>query len=296
MITLKNDTLTAIIEAKGAELQSMVHKNGIQYMWSGDAAFWGKHSPVLFPIVGSLKDDTYYYNDKAYKLPRHGFARDMVFTAKQVNEIEAVFTLKYSKKTLEVYPFPFTLKLRYQLQDNRLLCTYEVSNTGENDMYFSVGGHPAFALPLVKGTAYTDYFLLFSKAEALQRYKLIEGLTSDDKEMVETIACKPGTENAAIKLQLKPELFYDDAIVLKHLQNYYTTLASNKHTHGLQFDFTGFPFLGIWAAKNAPFVCIEPWCGVTDTITHNQQLKDKEGIIGLKTKGSWQRTWSVTCF
>ena len=102
MITLKNDMLTAIIESKGAELQSLVHKNGIQYMWSGDASFWGKHSPVLFPIVGSLKDDTYHYNNKAYKLPRHGFARDMVFTARQLHENEAVFTLKHSKKTLEV--------------------------------------------------------------------------------------------------------------------------------------------------------------------------------------------------
>ena len=204
MITLKNDMLTAIIESKGAELQSLVHKNGIQYMWSGDASFWGKHSPVLFPIVGSLKDDTYYYNNKAYKLPRHGFARDMVFTARQLHENEAVFTLKHSKKTLEVYPFPFTLKLRYQLQDNRLLCTYEVTNTGESDMYFSIGGHPAFALPLVNGTVYTDYFLLFSKAESLQRYKLINGLTSDAKEMVQTIACKPGTENAAIKFLLSP--------------------------------------------------------------------------------------------
>jgi galactose mutarotase-like enzyme len=159
-----------------------------------------------------------------------------------------------------------------------------------------VGGHPAFALPLVKGTQYTDYNLLFSKPETLYRYKLTNGLTSDEKEAIRTMACTPVTEDGAIKLPLTPELFYDDAIVLKHLQNHYTTLASEKHDHGLHFDFTGFPYLGIWAAKDAPFVCIEPWCGITDNTGHNQQLKDKEGIITLKPGGTWQRTWSVSCF
>lgn len=296
MITLKNDTLTAIIHTKGAELQSLVHKNGIQYMWHGDPAFWGKRSPVLFPIVGTLINDTYFYKEKAYQLGRHGFARDMVFSSKKVNDKEVVFTLTQNEQTLAVYPFLFTLKLRYQLRGNRLLCTYEVENTGKTDLYFSIGGHPAFALPLVKGTSYTDYSLLFSKAEPLQRYKLENGLTGDVKETLPTVACKPGTENAAIKLPLTHALFYEDAIVLKHLQNYYTTLATNKHEHGLQFDFTGFPYLGIWAAKDAPFVCIEPWCGVTDNIHHNQNLPEKEGIIGLKAGGTWQRSWSVTCF
>ena len=296
MITLKNETITAIVHPKGAELQSLLHKNGIQYMWSGDAAYWGKHSPVLFPIVGTLKNDTYYYKDKAYQLSRHGFARDKVFTSKQTGKSEAVLTLAEDEETLKVYPFPFTLNLRYQLQDNRLLCTYEVINTGNSEMLFSIGGHPAFAVPLVKGTVYTDYYLLFSKAEPLIRYKLDNGLIADEKQALETIACIPGTENAAIKLLLKPDLFYEDAIVLKHLQNYYTTLASNKHSHGLQFDFTGFPYLGIWAAKNAPFVCIEPWCGITDSIHHNQQLAKKEGIIALKAGGSWRRSWSVACF
>ena len=296
MVTLKNDNLTVVINPKGAELQSLVHKNGLQYMWSGDAKFWGKRSPVLFPIVGTLINDTYNFNNKSYKLPRHGFARDMLFSSKKINEHEAVFTLTHSEQTLTIYPFHFTLKLRYHLRNNRLICTYEVTNTGDTEMYFSIGGHPAFALPLVKGTNYTDYALLFSKAEPLYRYKLDNGLTTDSKERVETIACKPGTENAAIKLPLKPELFYDDAVVLKHLQNYYTTLASNKHDHGLQFDFTGFPYLGLWAAKDAPFICIEPWCGITDNIKHNQNLPEKEGIIALKAGGNWQRSWSVTCF
>lgn len=297
MITLQNKLLTASINPKGAELQSLLHKNGLQYMWNGNATFWGKHSPVLFPIVGTLKDDTYYYKDKAYQLPRHGFARDMEFSPKLINKEEAVFTLKQNKETLKVYPFEFTLKLRYQLRENRLLCSYEINNPGAGELLFSIGGHPAFSLPLVKGTAYTDYYLLFSKEETLLRYKLNNGLISDAREPIETFAVKKQhSADTAIQLPLTQELFYEDAIVLKHLENHYTTLATDKHEHGLQFDFTGFPYLGIWAAKNAPFLCIEPWCGITDNTQHNQQLEKKEGIITLKAGGAWQRTWSVTCF
>lgn len=295
IITLKNDLVTAGISPKGAELQSLLHTNGIQYMWSGDASYWGKHSPVLFPIVGTLKNDTYYYKNQAYELTRHGFARDMMFTAKQVNSQEAIFILTENADTLKVYPFPFVLKLHYRLSKNRLLCTYEVNNPGNSELYFSVGGHPAFAVPMVKGTVYTDYYLQFSKAETLYRYKLLNGLTSNEKEIVATVAAKPGTD-ADIRLPLTPSMFYEDALVLKHLENHYTTLASDKHSHGIHFDFTGFPYLGIWAAKDAPFVCIEPWCGITDNVGHNQQLKDKEGIILLKPGGTWQRSWSVTCF
>jgi galactose mutarotase-like enzyme len=297
MITLQNELIKASIAPRGAELQSLLHKNGLQYMWSGDANYWGKRSPVLFPIVGSLKDDTYYYHDKAYKLPRHGFARDMDFTAKQINKLEAVFTLTDNPQTRTVYPFAFSLQLRYHLQDDRLLCSYEVMNTGSTEMFFSVGGHPAFALPLTKGTVYSDYYLAFAKTEPLFRYKLNNGLTSDQTEPLKTLAIKhPNAETTGIKLPLTPALFYDDAIVLKRIQNYYTSLASDKHNHGLVVDFTGFPYLGIWAAKDAPFICIEPWCGITDSIHHNQQLEQKEGIIALKAGGAWQRTWSVTCF
>lgn len=297
MVTLQNEVITAEIDPKGAELQSLLHNNGIEYMWNGNPAFWGKHSPVLFPIVGTLKDDTYYFEGKTYQLPRHGFARDMTFASKQVSKEEAVFTLKDNPSTKKVYPFAFVLKLHYHLRDNRLLCTYEVNNPGKGVLYFSVGGHPAFALPMLKGSNYNDHYLLFSKEEPLVRYKLDNGLIGNETETLKTFASsqlKPS--DTAIKLPLSHELFYEDAIVLKHLENHYTTLTSDKHQHGLVFDFTGFPYLGIWAARDAPFVCIEPWCGITDNVGHDKKLEKKEGIIALKPGGAWQRTWSVTCF
>ena len=287
MITLHNETLTAIISPLGAELQSLLHANGLQYMWGGNPAFWGKHSPVLFPIVGTLAGDSYEYGGKMYSLPRHGFARNMVFTVEQAGPSEAVFILASNEETLQAYPFEFTLQLSYQLQDNQLQCSYTVSNPGHKTLLFSVGGHPAFAVPLLPGAAYTDYYLQFNADEPLQRHHLQNGLLSGATEML-------SAPNG--RLALEPGLFYNDAIVLKHLQSDSITLASSKHTHGLHFHYKNFPYLGIWGAKDAPFVCVEPWCGVADSTNHNQKLEDKEGIMQLEAGQSWQRTWMVECF
>ena len=288
MLVIENDKLKAVISAKGAELQSLLNKeNGLEYMWSGDAAYWGKHSPILFPIVGTLKDDTYYYKEIAYQLSRHGFARERVFMKNQISTKEAVFTLEQDVDTLAVYPFAFSLKLRYSLQDTALVCTYEVSNTGYDELLFSVGGHPAFALPMVAGTTYADYHLEFNETEQLHRWKLEGGLIAGHADPLPT----PGN-----KLALQHALFYEDAIVLKDMKSTSITVASDKHTHGLRFNFTGFPFFGIWAAKDANFICLEPWCGIADSVATNQQLAAKEGIITLAANTHWQRSWNVECF
>ena len=288
MIILENEKLRATIAPKGAELQSLINKQtAIEYMWGGSAAYWGKHSPVLFPIVGGLKNDTYYFNDEVYKLPRHGFARDKTFGAAKISETEAVFTITEDEQTLAVYPFAFTFKLRYQLNNNSLSCTYEVFNSGNVDLLFSVGAHPAFAVPITKDTIYTDYYLQFNTTEQLHRWKLLNGLISSAAELL------PTTNN---KLLLTKELFYDDAIVLKNIKSNIITLGCSKHHHGLNFKFDNFPFFGVWAAKDAPFVCLEPWCGIADSVTSIQQLKTKEGINILATNTHWRRSWGVECF
>lgn len=287
MITLQNETLTAVIATKGAELQQLTHSNGINYLWSGNSNYWGKYSPVLFPIVGGLKGDSYFYNNHQYNLPRHGFARDKDFTPQQLSATEVVFVLNDDEQTKTVYPFAFTLKIRYQLNQNWLACTYEVHNPGNGVLPFSVGAHPAFAVPLTQGLQYSDYYLEFNKAENLQRWKLLNGLIATTAEDVPT-------ENN--KLPLQPQLFYEDAIVLKSLQSNCITLATNKNKHGLSFYFNDFPFFGIWAAKDAPFVCLEPWCGIADGVSHNQNLTEKEGINLLAPGEHFERTWSVECF
>lgn len=288
MIILENEYLRAVIVTRGAELQSLYNKKtGIEHIWSGEATYWGKHSPVLFPIVGSLKENTYFYNNQSFSLPRHGFARDKTFEENSVTSTEAVFTVTHDLHTLTVYPFNFILKLRYRLHESLLTCTYEVENPGKEVLLFSLGAHPAFGVPFLQGTGYEDYYLEFNKTETLQRWKLRDGLVSSETSLT------PRTNN---KLYLHAGLFEEDAILLKNMLSNSITLGCDKHPHGFHFTFRDFPFFGIWAAKNAPFVCLEPWCGIADSITHNQQLQEKEGIQTLSPGGHWQRSWEIECF
>ncbi|RYD76462.1 aldose 1-epimerase family protein [Pedobacter agri] len=288
MITLENDYLKVSIAAKGAELQGLYSKETeIEYLWNADPEYWAKYSPVLFPIVGSLKNDHFNYKGKTYNLPRHGFARDHVFKAAQISKTEAVFTLTQSEETLKVYPFQFELKLIYRLIDRKLSLTYEVINTGKDELLFSIGAHPAFAVPNTPNTSYEDYYLAFNTDEKLTYWKLDNGLVANETESIDL---------NGHKLNLKHDLFYNDALVFKTLQSSCISLLNTKNDYGLHFHFEDFPFFGIWAATDAPFVCLEPWCGVADGVNHNQELKQKEGIISLAPNKNWERFWEVECF
>ena len=153
METIQNNKLKVVIDEKGAELKSVIHlDHQLEYMWSGDPAFWGKTSPVLFPIVGTLKDNTYQYDGKPYHLPRHGFARDKVFSVTKKGSQSITFSLSDDNTTQQVYPFDFTFSIIYTIDENRLTVGYEVHNDRNSAMYFSLGGHPAFKLPLSQGT------------------------------------------------------------------------------------------------------------------------------------------------
>ncbi|RZJ81638.1 MAG: aldose 1-epimerase family protein [Flavobacterium sp.] len=288
MIAIKNEHIVVSFAKKGAEVQSIKNAhNATEFLWSGDSVFWGKFSPVLFPIVGALKNDTYYYEGEQYHLPRHGFARDLDFEVNQISEHEVVFELTHSDETLKVYPFQFVLRLRYKIFGATLSCTYEVENPAGQTLLFSVGGHPAFAAPIDKQGIYTDYYLQFSNDTELTYHHIEANLIADKTT---TIQLEDG------KLPLKHELFYDDALVFKNLQSNRISLLNNKNYSGIAFNFDDFPFFGIWAAKDADFVCLEPWGGVADAVNHNQQLEDKEGINSLEANDTWQRTWQVTCF
>jgi len=288
MITLQNEFLSATVHPKGAELQTLCRKdNGLDYLWKGDPVYWGKHSPVLFPIVGSLKGNTYIFEGKSYTLPRHGFARDKNFLAEAISEGEALFTLSDDESSRAVYPFPFIFQVRYRLEGPALEVQYEVHNPGKTPLYFSVGGHPAFAVPLTADTHYEDYYLAFSQPETAGRSVLEDGLL------------KAEATPFLLEEQLVPlshGLFADDAIVLKGLHSDTVSLKSHTTPHGLHFRIKGWPDLGIWAALNAPFVCIEPWQGHADYINHDQQLLHKEGMVELPGGGYWERSWKVDLF
>lgn len=285
---IQNEFLSATISAKGAELQSLYGKQtGIEYLWNGDEHYWAKHSPVLFPIVGTLRENSYFYKEKEYHLPRHGFARDKQFAGEKISDTEIVFTLSDSAETLLAYPFSFILRLRYCLAGAKLICTYEVENPGMGELLFSVGGHPAFAAPISEDSVYEDYYLQWQEEETLYRWKLHGGLIAEKGEPL------PMKQKC---LFLKHDLFYEDAVVIKHMHSKCITLKNKKNEHGIHFHFDGFPFFGIWAAIDAPFVCLEPWCGIADSINHNKEISDKEGIEKLAPNSGWQRTWAVDCF
>lgn len=288
-ISVENDILLVKIKSKGAELVSIRSKEtALEYMWSGDPAFWAKTSPILFPIVGTLKEDTFLYKNKAYNLPRHGFARDMEFEVTESAKDFAVFTLTSSPASIGKYPFEFRLQVRYKLKGNSLHVNYAVGNEGTGEMYFSIGGHPAFKVPLIDGTRYEDYYLMFNKVEEAPRWPI------SDKGLIET---NPAVFiNNTNKIQLTRKLFEQDAIVLKHLHSDCVSIRSLEHDHGLDFYFERFPFFGIWAAKDADFVCLEPWCGIADSVNHNQELIRKEGIEKIGAGESWSREWKVDLY
>jgi galactose mutarotase-like enzyme len=287
-VTIKNELLSARINEKGAELESLFSdETGLEYMWNADPVFWAKSSPVLFPIVGQLKSNTYIFEDKPYSLSRHGFARDMEFEVEETGADHVTFLLRSNEATRLRYPFDFDLRIRYSLERNCLTVSYSVRNITAGAMYFSLGAHPAFAVPLVPGTKYEDYFLAFSNEETILRWKITsDGQISDPESFLQ----------ASKVLPLKKELFASDALVFKGLQSETISIKSSLHNHGLDFSFEGWPYFGIWAAPGADFVCLEPWCGIADSVDHNQSLTEKEGIQTLLPGSTWTREWSVKCF
>ncbi|MFZ6025597.1 MAG: aldose 1-epimerase family protein [Bacteroidota bacterium] len=286
---LSNEYLSISISDKGAELQSIInHNTGLEYMWSGNPDFWGKKSPVLFPIVGGLKNNSYQFNDTIYQLGRHGFARDRRFTVAEQSENSILFSLSDDAETLLVYPFHFSFYVGYHLKENNIHINYRVENTDERGIFFSVGAHPAFAVPLVDGTVFEDYYLQFSEKED----NGIWPLSSDGLIKEEAIPFFTNNDRVA----LRKSLFYGDALVFKSLRSSAISILCNKHTHGLRVTFPGFPFMGIWSTKDADFVCIEPWCGIADSINTSGRLEAKEGIHHLSVGESFQRSWSVQVF
>jgi len=285
MITLENNDLKVQINPLGAELHSVWHKGfKLEYMWNADPAFWPKRSPLLFPIVGLLKDTTYIYKGKKYELPRHGFAWTKQFAVETTTATSATFLLESSQETLAIYPFLFQLRLHYMLDGTTLDVTYDVTNTADDEMYFSVGAHPAFKVPLVDGLSYNDYYLEFSHPETLPLYTLKDSLIADAVPYL----------HAEKRIPLTHELFYKDALVLKNVKSEFISIKSDKNEHGLDYRIDEFPFLGIWAFKDANFVCIEPWEGIADSVDTNQQFTQKEGVVKLDAGDQWQKTWSIT--
>jgi galactose mutarotase-like enzyme len=263
----------------GAELFSLKNSENTEYIWEGNPVFWGKHSPVLFPIVGTLKNNMYYYQGKEYYLSRHGFAREMEFELIEKFENSATFSLVSSIETRKVYPFDFELQICYSLDENKLNIDYKIINNNDSILPFSIGAHPAFALP----KPFEGYSLAFEHNEVLKSYELENDLLSDTTNIIEM------TDN---EVPLTYSLFEKDAIIFKKLQSKSITILDNKNTL-LRVRFDDFPNLGIWTKNNAPFLCIEPWVGYSDTILSSGNIVEKEGIQLVEDHQVMQYNFSI---
>ena len=265
--SIENDYLCAQIKDDGAELHSLYSKQrGFEYLWQGDPAVWYGQAPVLFPVIGRLLDDSFRYAGKSYTLQKHGFARKRKFSLVSCERNEAVFVLKSDAQTLEMYPFAFELYVRFELLGNSLRATHTVVNRGEGDMYFSIGGHPAFNCEI------GDY-LEFDKPETLDTRTI-------DSESILIPARTPVLRDEK-RITITEDIFKKDALILSGMRSRAVTLRSDRHDRSVRFTFGDVPFLGIWAKPGAPYVCIEPWCGVNDDRDRKDDISEKEGIVRL---------------
>jgi len=285
---LENEYVTATINSLGAELCSLqLKEDGTEYLWQADPAYWGRHAPVLFPIVGRLLNNEYSLGGKVYQLSQHGFARDMEFILREHDEQHAVYQLLSNEKTLEKYPSKFELLIEYTLQGHEVIIQYKVKNQDEKDMYFSIGAHPGFRCPLQNGECFEDYYLAFSERETAAKSLLKNGFVSDQTEIV--------LQNDNI-IPLSYELFKDDALVFKGLRSDAIMLKSRKSSKTVMMKCAGFPYYGIWSKPEggAPFICLEPWYGVADKIGDKIDFAEKEGINILKVGECFTCQYSIT--
>lgn len=268
--TLQSGALRVIISDAGAEIIQIEDiLTGRNYLWYGDSAYWGRRSPILFPIVGGLKNKTYKYAGREYPMSQHGFARDREFQMTEHNVDTIWFELKADEESLKVYPFRFRLEIGYRLEGRKITVMWRVANEDKKTMFFSIGGHPAFMCPIDGEGKQTDYYLLFDNKEPLSYGKLsVNGLLETEGHTLDIGGgCMPITEH----------MFDEDALVIEGGQAHQVALAGPDKKPYLTVKFDA-PLFGLWspAKKHAPFVCIEPWYGRCDRESFAGMLADRE--------------------
>lgn len=278
MITLKNENLEVTLTTLGAEMTSIKYNN-YEYLWQADKKYWGRHAPILFPIVGKLKNDECTIKDKKYSMTQHGFARDMEFGIFAQTDKSITFLLENNDETLKKYPFNFELYVKYELVENKIIVKYTVVNSGNDNMFFSIGAHPAFN---IEGE-YKDCTIEFDNNETQPKIFVENGLVkfTDENRL----------DNTKI-LKLTNNSFDEDAIIFKDLESSTVELKS-KGERSVKVNIAGFPYLGIWSKVGAPFICIEPWFGIADTEEHDGNFKKKKGIIELDIGEEFDAAYAI---
>ncbi len=266
---LKKDSLRAVARTKGGELVSLKDADGLEYIWQGDPAFWTGQNPILFPIVGSLKDGKVNIGGKSVEMGRHGFARNMEFSPVEQGEDFVTLELRENEETLSCYPFPFSLKVTHRLLDDGFSTAFTVKNTGDAPMPFCIGGHTAIRCPLQEGERFEDYELLFAESErADSRLLSPEGIILHDGR-------RPMLNERGV-LPLNYDIFAEmDTIIFSMLRSGRVSLVHRERGQGVCLDFHEFPMVAFWTKPGAPYLCLEPWQGCAAYDNESGRFEDK---------------------
>lgn len=286
---IENESLIVEISDHGAELYRIYDKKkGREVLWNADPKYWARHAPILFPNVGKNYLNEYRYHGKKYKTSQHGFARDCDFSFVEQTENQIVHCLKADEKTKENYPFDFELEVTHTLEENRILVGWKVKNNGENQMYFTIGGHPAFRVPVLEGTKQTDYYLKFEDKDNVSYYLLNE---KTGTAMVDKIFELPLEDGF---YQITEGMFETDALIFVNNAVTKASICLPDKQPYVTVEAANFPNYGIWAAKNnAPFICLEPWFGRCDDTGYTGEISEKPGIQTVSSNEEWNATYSI---
>lgn len=289
--TITNQNLEIEIASHGAELKA-VRYCGINYLHDGNPAFWNRTAPLLFPNIGSIKNNETIINNQPYHLTKHGFIREREFNV--IDHEKSSITFRYTSNAddLVLYPFKFQFDVTYQIHGNVLKSYIVITNLSENTMLFNLGLHPAFKVPLFPNESFEDYHFVFEKPGTYD---------------CPTVNLKDGTidyetpsrhfDNLKI-LPLNYQDYQNDALIFQNLATHQISLVNKDESHGVHFEFYDFPILGIWTPNHAKanFICIEPWIGGADSINHNGQFSDKKAIMKLEPKEEKLITYQIKFF
>ncbi len=292
MVQLENKYLTVNINAFGAEMSSVIdNESGYEFVWQADGEFWARHAPALFPIVGRLKEDQYTYNDETYHMTQHGFARDSEFEVEESSDSQATFVLRSNEESLEKYPFPFVLKVRYTLEERALAISYEVINPStEEVMYYGIGGHPAFNVSQSMNDEGQQEFdqvhVTFEPAGEYPFIPLAEtGLLALDQMVNKTVD----------DMSLTHDSFSGDAFVYEIEEDTVITLHDSNEKVSIRVSSENMTHVGIWSPypKRAGFVCIEPWAGLADIESTSGKFDEKYAINELAPNGTNSHGYTI---
>lgn len=289
IVTLQSDALTVQIDTLGAQLTSVRTRDGVELLWQADPAVWGRHAPLLFPIIGRLRDGKYTVGGKEYAISQHGFARDKEFSILEQSSRSVTFQLEDDGETRTVYPFSFQLQIQYILEDGSLTKRHTVLNRSEQTMYYEIGGHDGFRTTLLPGETMEDYYIEFPGQHEIIPFGM------DERNFL-TRSSQPYAleEN---RLPLPPQVFGLDTIVLEQLPVHQVTLANRKNSHRLTLEFDEFPYLGIWTKPSdtpTHYICIEPWTTLPECAFTDSALEHKPGIRALASGESETLSYRFT--